>query len=68
MKDPRISEPLAATQFKDKKKKTRSEKVMDRANKAVDEGRMTKAARLENRSIRIEDKEMGRPKFKPSKK
>tara|TARA_R110000744_G_scaffold242333_1_gene359468 strand:- start:612 stop:812 length:201 start_codon:yes stop_codon:yes gene_type:complete len=65
MTDPRVSEPLAATQFKDKK--PRSERVMDRANKAVDEGRMRKAARLENRSIKIEDREMGRPKFKASK-
>lgn len=66
MKDVRISKPLAATQFEDRKKK-RSERIMDRADKAVDEGRMKKAARLENRSIRIEDREKGRPKFKPKK-
>jgi hypothetical protein len=66
MTDPRKSEPLAATQFKDRSKKVRakSEITAAKGRKAVDEGRdkkatrlLKKAARQETRSIRIEQRE-----------
>ena len=61
---------------------TRSEKVYDKSEKTAAKGNIAvkagkkkkgirllkKAARQENRSIKIEDKEMGRPKFKAEKK
>ena len=72
MTDPRVSEPLAATQFKDKKR--RSEKVFDKSKKvaikgrrAVDEGRDKKATRLLKKAARIEDREISRYKYKIKK-
>ena len=66
MKNPRISKPLAPTQTKDKKlpigaqMKPRSvlmresaDRVLNKANIALDEGRMIKEKRLFNRSNRI---------------
>ena len=60
MTDPRVSEPLAATQFKDKK--PRSERVAIRGRRAVDEGRDKKATRLLKKAARIENREIGRYK------
>jgi len=65
MKDPRVSEPLAPTQFKDKK--PRSERVATRGRRAVDEGRDKKATRLLKKAARIEDREIGRYKYKIKK-
>tara|TARA_R110000765_G_scaffold409809_1_gene508231 strand:- start:446 stop:676 length:231 start_codon:yes stop_codon:yes gene_type:complete len=63
-------------------KQKRSERIMNRATGtliraefAMEKGQDNKASRLlkkaakqENRSINVEDREMGRPKFKPLKK
>lgn len=60
---------------------TRSKKVYDKSEKTAAKGKnalledkkkkatrlLKKAARQENRSINIEDREMGRPKFKAKK-